>query len=358
MADDNGAGTPTDQGTAQVAYDTTVETFTAAQEAMGTAKEAFDADSENDELKLAFTEKETAFNEAETAQTSALEILEGFKNDGKGYWPEDWREKYIDGLKTSENKEYDEEAKDKMLKRLQRYGSPQAFMDAGIAAQNKIASGNMKTEFPVDGDEKEQAEWRKENGIPEKFTDYDVRLSEGRVIGDDDKEMVDSFLKDAHLSNAPQEVVSMALEWYYNTQEAQQVAQQESDAEFKEKAVLEMREEYGPDYMPNMKGAVALVNNSFGEDTIPLLMGARLADGTPLMNHPGVLRGLVGLNKEVNPIGTLTPATGDAGVKALETRKTELEGKMGEPGWHKDTASQKKYMEIVEALNKQAAKGG
>ncbi len=322
------ADTP-DLGAAEETFNTAEASFTEAETNYNTAQEAFEADESNEELKAAFTEQEglfkTATDERDAAKTALEELKEGSK---KGYWPEDWRERYIEKQVDKDGKPMDDAAKEKLMKRLSRYDSPRAVTDAMINAQNKISSGAL-TKIPgKDSTEEEIAQYRKEVGIPEDSKGYDLTLSEGLVVGDEDKDLIGGFLEAAHSANYTQEQVTGGLNWFYANQERMAAERYEADSKYKAGAEDELRQEWGPEYRTNLNLLQNYLAADFDEGVPELLEGARLADGTPFGNHPGVLRGLVAKARTENPMGALVPGSGTKQHDQMVTDIEALEKKM------------------------------
>jgi hypothetical protein len=297
------------------------------------------------------TEQETntaAGNSEETTTTAGAETDDKESNT-KGYWPSDWKERYVDKLTDKAGKPLDETAKEKMMKRLARYASPRAAMDAMIAAQNKISSG--MTKIPgKDATPEEIAQYRQDMGIPEEAKGYDLTLGEGMVIGDEDKEMVDGFLQVAHDGNYTQQQVTDGLNWYYQTQENAIAARHEADATHRASAEEELRSEWGPEYQANRNLMANYLSTDFDEGVAELITGARLADGTPLANHPDILRGFVAKARAANPLGALVPGTGTKQHEQMIDEIAALEKKM------KDGALQGKdqdrYLKLISLRDK------
>lgn len=307
------------------------------------ANEAFEADNENEDLKTAYeTAKQTA-TEKRAAYDGLFEKV--------GDWPEDWREKYIGSIKDSEGKELDSEASEKLGKRLQRYASPQAALDAMISAQNKISSGQMTNKLTKDSTPEEVAEWRKENNVPEEAKGYDLSLNEGLVVGEDDKELVNGFLDVAHGVNFSQQQVSAALNWHYKNEESLIAARHEADETHRQAAEEELRAEYGSEYQPN-RNLLANYLSTFGEGVAGKIVGARLADGTPFPNDPEIVRSFVSKAREANPAGALVPGTGARQMEAIGDEIDALEKEMGTPEWFKDKKKQDRYVKLVAARDK------
>ena len=260
-----------------------------------------------------------------------------------GDWPDDWREKYAKG-------------DEKKLKQLQRYGSFEAAMDALFAAQQKIRSGEMKSALPENPSEEELKAWRADNGIPESPDKYDLSLPSGMVIGEDDKPVVDDFLKAAHEANMHPSQVSKALDWYFGKQEAAQRAQDEFDATKKREAEDALRAEFGGEYRRNLQIANDLLAGA-PEGVKDQLLGGRMADGTPIGNSPAVIQWLVGLSRELNPIGTVVPGSGTNAMQAVENEIADIRKLMADHNseyWKGPKAKQlqNRYHELIAAKQK------
>lgn len=241
----------------------------------------------------------------------------GDTGDTGGGWSETWREDYAG----------DDEAK---LAKLSRYSSPSAAFDAMIAAQNKISSGEFKSTapFPADGTEEEQNAWRESNGIPLTADKYELSLSDGLVIGENDQPIIDDFIEHAHSVNMSPSDVSNAVDWYMKNQEKIMEARQEADLEIKAATEDKLRADWGPEYRSNInriKGLIATAPEEVGD----MLMNARSQNGDPIMSNPDVMQFLVDLALEINPATTLVPNAGDNINGAIEDEIKALESMMG-----------------------------
>lgn len=263
----------------------------------------------------------------------------------KGIWGEDWREAYA-GEDT------------KKLAQLKRYESPKAAMDALFAAQEKIKSGAFKEPLGKDAKPEEVAAWRKANGIPEAAEGYYDKLPEGVVMGDADKEGFKDFLSDAHANNAPPEFVTMAMQAYQKRQEQLNVAIQEQDNTAKNECIAVLSKEFGPEYGANINTMRSFVEANFPKETHEDFYGARLADGTALFNHPDMIRALVRVAREVNPMGTPTPGGGFDKLDDIDSQIKVYEGRMktDRTNWFKDEKAQKHYQDLLRAKERFTSK--
>ena len=265
----------------------------------------------------------------------------------EGDWPEDWRQKYSAG-------------DEKIIKRLERYGSPKAAIDALFAAQAKISSGELKTALKPDATPEELTAWRADNGVPEKPEDYELGLPNGLVIGDADKPIVDDFLKAAHEANLHPSQVNQALGWYFDKQEQAFAEQAARDEEARIHAEDELRQEFGPEYRRNLEIARNFLKGA-PESVREKLETGRAADGTPLGNDPDIIRWMVGLSREMNPLATVVPGSGTNAAQAVESELSNLRSLMGDhkSAYWKGPEAQKmqaRYRELVGALDKTKAR--
>lgn len=223
-----------------------------------------------------------------------------------GDWPGDWREK-IAGQD------------EKLAKRLARYASPNAVVEALVAAQAKISAG-VKEPLKADATPEEVAAWRKDNGIPDDPTGYKLDLGEGRVIGELDKPLVDGFLARMHAQNASPTLVNEALAWYYSEQDKFAEEQVKFDSENRSKAVAALKQEWGGDYDTNVQIAL----NYLPEDIRDVFLAGRMADGSLVGDNPKVLRWLAGQGRLLDPTATVVPGTGMAAMQSIDNELAEL----------------------------------
>ena len=264
-----------------------------------------------------------------------------------------WRDDYVKAKGGDE----------RMRARLERYQDVTAVIDSLISTQTKISAGELKvaTPFPKDGTPEQQVEWRKAQGIPEAPDKYSVQLGGGRVIGEDDKPMIDSFLKGAHNANMPPAYVNATLNWYYDTVEAGQAARAEEDRKIKESLDDKLRVEWGSDYRAN-KAVIEAFLDTGPAGTKDAIFSARLADGTPLVSNYDVIRFLVGKAREFNPPLPLTPGGGEMQAASIEQEMADLMRKSQAPkgsaahNQYWKEGGDKRYRELVGWRDKLAAK--
>lgn len=255
-------------------------------------------------------------------------------------WPEDWREKYAG---TDESK----------MNVLKRYASPQAALDALFAARNKIQTGTVKTPLSDNPTPEELSAFRKENGIPEKPEEYDTNI-EGLVFGEDDKPVIEGFLQKMHAANASPAQVKAGLEAYHAAQEQIQEARYEQDTQFKQASLDQIKSEWGQDYKLNINLMKGMFEAHGDSEVMDLLFGGRAADGNVIGNHPAILRALVAVAREVNPVATVT---GTGNISSIDDEMAALQKMMGDTKseyWKGPTAekNQARYRQLLEAKSK------
>lgn len=263
---------------------------------------------------------------------------------GKAYWPDDWRQKWAG-------------ADEKKLTRLSRFASPEAVFDSYIAAENKIRSGELKSVLPKDAKPEEVAQWRKDNGIPEAPDKYDLKFDSGLVIGEEDKPIIDEFLKSAHGANYTPEQAKGAIEWWYKDRERQVQTLQTKDSKDKDATLDALNAEWGKEFRTNMN-MIDGVLAQFPEDVRDELKGGRLPDGTAIFNHPGILRAFASIAREINPAGTLVPGGGGDPAKGVDDEIAGIEKTMREnrAAYNRDEKMQARYRELLVAREKLSAR--
>lgn len=241
---------------------------------------------------------------------------------------------------------------EKLSKRLARYSSIDSAIEALIAAQNKLSSGALKSALPKDATPEQLAAWREENGIPATPEEYDMTLPDGLTIGEEDLPVVDNFKKLAHESNMTPEQTKNAVAWYLNYQEQVAEEQAQQDLAAKQSGTQALQEAWGTEAKLNL----SLIDNLLStapEGTKELITDARLGDGTPLGSHPGVLRFLADLARQINPVATVVPHAGANASQAIETELAGIEKLMAQKDseyWKGPGAAkmQERYRQLVD----------
>lgn len=264
-------------------------------------------------------------------------------------WNEGWREAIAAG-------------DPKMLARLGRFNSPEDMWRSYTALEARMSSGELKSALPKDATPEQLATWRKENGIPEKPTDYELKFANGTVIGEEDMPVVGKFLEIAHKNNLSNAQVKDTLEWYYTMAEAQTEEQATKDTTIAREAQDKLRAKWGTEYRPNINSVHGLLDGA-PAGLKDLILNGRLANGTPIGSSVEALEWLAGMSRQLNPVGTVVPAgtlnPGQHIAGELE-KLTAMMGNRNSPYWKGDKAKehQARYRELVEANNRMQQQAG
>ena len=285
----------------------------------------------------------TASGEASPASTApAVAAPESALVDAPS-WDDGWRDK-IAGQ--------DEKTK----KYLERFTSVKALADASIATNKKISSGEIKFPLKAGATPEEAQAWRKDQGIPEKYSDYDVG-----IVKDNIKPLAESFLKHAHANNFTPEKARAVVDFI--AQETERLAddRRAKDDEGYEKANEVLRSEWGGDFKSNFNAISNMMDKHGPEGFAAELFAGRLANGTIIGDSPAAMRMLAGLARELNPFATIVPGSGQNQINAANTRIAEIEAMMTDDNsaYNKRGTMQAvrtEYRNLVDARLKQGAR--
>lgn len=255
----------------------------------------------------------------------------------KGYWPDDWLTRVSKG-------------DEKIAKQLGRYQSPEALAEAHIALRRRMDSGEVRPVLPKEPKPEELKAWRKDNGIPEKAGDYDLK---GIEIPKQDKEIVDGIVSRLHSKHASPEVVREAVQAYYDQQTTQSEQRATKDEEQRVSALDSLNQEWGGQFRRNVNLVEGLLAK-FPASVRDAIKSARLPDGTAIFNNPDALRGFAALALEINPAGIVTPAGGgDLGKNMLDQYDQIQKDKLADrKAFNKDTAKQEHERNLIDAMIK------
>lgn len=241
---------------------------------------------------------------------------------------------------------------DKLLGYLGRYTDEKAFVAAAKKDRDAAAKRQI-LKLPDNPTADEVAAYRKENGIPEKPEGYLEKLSDGLVVGDDDRPFVDQFLTAMHEQNAPPGLTDAALKTYYAIVEEQAAQQAETVRQAEGASIETLREEWGPDYKRNLNAMHGYL------DTLPEPVAAAFKfgvgqDGVPLGYNADVLKWLASRALDENPFATLVPGAGANTASAIADEIAAIEKRMetDRSGYFKDEKMQARHLQLIEARDK------
>lgn len=233
---------------------------------------------------------------------------EADKSDTGSDWPEDWREKLAKG---------DEDK----LKLLNRYGSVDGLLRKIMEQEKVIRTKSGPRPMPDASDEKAMSEWRKEQGIPDDPTGYKLPETVTKRMTDDDKPLISSFTDYAHKKGAPQQVVDVASEWYFDTAEQMEAERIAADKQAAERAEDELRKNWShAEYKANLTLAHRFLESVPGLGTDFAM--ARRPDGSRLVDDPQFIMWVSDMGRD--KFGDVTFATADSESRHM-ARKAEIE---------------------------------
>jgi hypothetical protein len=277
----------------------------------------------------------TAANAVITTQDQAK-----LQDKAKSPWPDTWRQ----DLANNDEKE---------LKQLERYASPSDIWKKARALEQRLSSGELKTvsPFPDKGSDEQKNAWRQEHGIPLSPDKYDLKLAPGIAVGEEDKPVVDDFLAYAHTKNLPNDVASAAVQWYFDFQTKEAENRAEHNAQVRKETEDALRAEWGPEYRLNRTTIDNLLDGRVPADS-ELRERIRIAVDT----NVEFAKLLSGLAREINPVATLIPGSGNSPDK-LESEITQWNAKMADANsdyWKGPNAekNQERYRQLVAARDK------
>ena len=203
---------------------------------------------------------------------------ENAEASGPPDWPSDWRQKLA-----GEDK--------KTLERLGRMASPADLFKSYRALEQKVSAGELKKGLPDNATPEQVAQWRQEQGLPEKPEGYleNLSLPGGLVLGEADKPMAAAFAQAALEGNTSPEAYSKLVAKYFELQDKIVAERAEADRAFKLKAEDELRAEWGAELRPNLN-AVKNLLAGMPEAVAENLLSGRLADGSKIGDHPGIVK--------------------------------------------------------------------
>lgn len=265
----------------------------------------------------------------------------------KPWIADDWREKFAGG-------------DEKLLNTLKRHPDPMSFAKSYREMQVKMSSGQLREPLPENPTAEQLSAYRQANGIPETAADYKIELSDGLVIGESDRPLIDGILERAHAVNASPEAVNAILDEYYHVREEMIEADHQRGETDKATLIETLKGEWGGNFRSEMVAVHNLVQmapDGLGD----LILTAKLADGSTLGNHIGATKWLSGIARELNPAGTVVPNAGGDQLGAINDQIKGFEDRMRTNigAWqHKSNqGDREQYGKLLEARGKLQVRG-
>lgn len=281
-----------------------------------------------------------------TQQTQA--VSDGAADANRPWIADDWREKIAGGDQ-------------KALARLQRFPDVGSVFKSFRELETRLSSGQLKQPLPDNPTPEQLAEYRQANGIPESPADYKIELSDGLVIGEADRPLIDGILEAAHATNASPQVVNAIVDEFYHLREEQIQQEHLRHEQMKSATTSTLASEWGADYKPNMMAVNNTLVAHLGQDVADMVLTAKLSDGSILGNNIEAIKGFARLSKELNPAGTLVPNAGGDQLGAIKDQISEMENKMKTNirAWQhpNNEAERTRYRNLIEARDKLQQRG-
>jgi hypothetical protein len=240
-------------------------------------------------------------------------------------WPDNWRYEMAGG-------------DEKELNRLERKKAPTDVYKSYRELEKIKSSCVPAPKKPTSESTPEEVKaYRESIGVPEDYKAYDLSFDDGTAIGEDLMPAVDGYLKFAHESNLPPEVVKSNIKWFMDDIAQEQARVKQANDEARVNGLVQLKSEWGGEFQGNMNAIHSLFTEA-PEGVQQSLFNAVGADGLKFANNPDNIRWLVNVAKAINPTASLLPA----GVNTEAGIDTELE-KLQSMMHSKDPAESNKY---------------
>jgi len=259
-------------------------------------------------------------------------------------FPDDWRVRFA-----GEDK--------KALKTLERMATPADLWKSYSEAKSALNAGDLVKVPGKKATKDEVAAFNKALGVPETPEAYldNIKLSKDRVLGDDDKPVLESFVKAMHPAGATPAVVNAATNWWFDYQQAVQEQQEQSDSDFRIESEIGLKQELGGNYT-RATNAIGTLFSQAPKEVVGLLLNGRTADGHKLGDHPLIVKWLAETALELNPAASMQAPDGDS-IKAMDEELANLRKLMANDEseyWvgPKSSANQARMAELLEMQEK------
>lgn len=279
----------------------------------------------------------------------------------KPAWGEDWRAKFAEHVAAGDKK-----AAEREMKRLERIADPAAVYGMYRELEAKFSQGGL-TKIPgKDAPAEEVKAFHKALGVPDDPKQYieNLALPNGVVLGDRDKAIAGDFAAAMHKAGAPQSVMNEAMGWYFKAEEERAAEIDRQDDENKTQGLRALKDEWGPAFQRNTNAISSLFAYAPGGADMQndgalfnRLLGGRMADGRIIGDDPDMVKFLVAIAKEVNPVATVVESADGSG-KGIDDEIAEIEKLMrtDRRAYDKDLNKQSRYLELLEARSKHRAR--
>ena len=254
--------------------------------------------------------------------------------------PETWRTDLI--TKAG----YEGEDAVKVGNMLERSNDPASFLKSAVSAQDMIRKGELSSGLPDNPSEEQLNDWRSANGVPLEPS-YELSLGDGVTLSESEQGIFDEVFKSAHAGNVNTDTMNQMAVSFKQAQQVQEDKRLAQDGIDSQQGVEVLKKAWGGEFDANMNRANARLN-ALPDAVRESLVGGRMGDGKGMMNSPEVLEWLSGMERQINPAGTVVPNAANP-VQAIKDELASLKEKIGTEEWFKDQDSQDRYQQLLEA---------
>jgi hypothetical protein len=199
------------------------------------------------------------------------------------------------------------------LKTLERFNSPRDVFKSYSELRTKVSKGELKaaTPFPEKGTDEQKAQWRADQGIPDKPDAYQLKPPPGVVIGEEDKPFIEGFLKHAHERNMTPDAVNNAVAWWGEERIRRQESAAAEVARIKQETSDALHAEWGTEYRPTINKVQALLDGMVADEAL------KTAIHSSVETNPGFAKFLANVATQLNPTSTLVFGDGGGNVNTI-----------------------------------------
>jgi hypothetical protein len=203
---------------------------------------------------------------------------------------------------------------------LSRYKTHEDALNALVEAQAKIRTGEFKGGYRPDMKPDELTAWRESNGIPTEPEKYDVKLAEGMVLSDLDKQGVEIFKKTAIDLNLHPDQLNGVLGQYFKLQSDSMTAMAQKEVAAREENETKLLGAFGDKQtLDSTLAGVFRFVDSAPEGVREAIMNGVDRNGMPLADNADLITWLAEINTKLNGgDATVTPSIGSVGVASTE----------------------------------------
>lgn len=259
--------------------------------------------------------------------------------------PDDWRSQVVASTGMEPGEEFD-----KRVAQLERVSDMGTLGKNYFAAQDRIRNGEISNGLPEDPTDEAMGEYRKKYGIPSEASGYDVSLDEGLVLGEGDTRIMGGeggVYEMAHKHNVSSEAMNDLTNAMLKGRATEAQARINQDGIDTQTGDRQLQDLWQGDFEAN-KNLIRGLITQLPESVSEAFSNARMPDGKAIFNSPEIMVAMADWARKINPSATVVPNSNNP-MQTMTDEIAKLEGMMGEPGWHKDQASQKRLMDLYQA---------